>query len=418
MPVRLSLPEAVAAKLGPEPEWLRELREEALAAAEELPLPKLERYRLEAARFEAADPAAVPPAASVPVPKETARAGRIVLHHGTVVARELRPELADAGVRLLSFLECRSVDELLLRRHLFAGRERLADDRLFALHRAYVDAGAVVHVPRGVRLEAPLEVVVHLSADAFPHILVVVEEGAEVDVVESLVSADDVKATVNARVEVIVGDGARVRYFGLQTVGAGTRLYRPKHGFVGRDARLEWYLVEAGGLRNVAQNTSHLLGPGGFSDSTAVFLGEGRQDLFVSTAMLHWSHHTESNMETRGVLRDRAHAVYMGTTDIMKGSPGCQSWQKESTLLLSDDCRVELIPALWIENHDVSRAGHAAAAGQVDREQVYYLMSRGIPERDAVLLIVLGYLKPVIDRIPLPEVAERLSTLVEKKVRA
>lgn len=413
--VGLRLSEAFLKKIGPEPDWLRDVREAMLEESERLTLPPLDKVRVETWRLDAADPAALP---ARPGDLEPPKSGFAVFH-GEVLRRAVPESLLAAGVRVRSFQEMLREDPDFLQAYLFRHYDRLTPNRLLALHRAFLESGIVVHVPPNVVGAEPLELTTFVHGDAFPHTLIVLESNAQLDVVETLTSLEETQGTVNAFVELHLAEGARLRYFGIQTVSPkGVRLYRPKHGFVGRDARLEWYLLEVGGLRTVAHNTSHLIGAGASSDSATVFLGTGRQEIHVATTMLHETHHTESNMETRGVLKDRAHAAYIGTTDIFRDSPGCQSWQKESTLLLSDDCRVDLIPALWIRNHDVSRAGHAAAAGRVNEEQLYYLMSRGIPKTEAELLIVFGYLKPLIDKIPLPPVVDRLTALVEKKVRA
>jgi Fe-S cluster assembly protein SufD len=229
--------------------------------------------------------------------------------------------------------------------------------------------------------------------------------------VHTELSVDDSTIRVNSAFEAFLGEGAFLRYAVVQKLGSQVRAFQPRLARLDRDAQIEWIVVQAGGGRVVTTNQTLLVGEGASAESYAVFLGAGDQILDFQTKMNHWASHSTSDMDSKGVMTDRAKAVYTGFTEIKKGAHGCASWQKEKTLMLSDDCRVDLIPALWIYDDDVQKAGHAAAAGQVNQEQLYYLMSRGIREKDALLLLVTGFLATILDRIPLPQVRDEIAKL-------
>ncbi len=393
-----------------EPAWLLSRREEAWQVSAELPLPRPEKTSIDRWGLEKALPGAIPEDAVLPAMDGEASASLVTVN-GFEQAAHMDPALAAQGVLLTSLdraiAEHPDLIEPYLLSHLLE-----PDHLLAALHRTYLQGGHVLYVPAGVEIEMPLEIVSGLGyQDAYPHTLVVLARGARATLVHTELSVDDSTMRVNSAFEAFLGEGAFLRYAVVQKLGSQVRAFQPRLARLDRDAQIEWIVVQAGGGRVVTTNQTLLVGEGASAESYAVFLGAGDQILDFQTKMNHWASHTTSDMDSKGVMTDRAKGVYTGFTEIKKGAHGCASWQKEKTLMLSDDCRVDLIPALWIYDDDVQKAGHAAAAGQVNQEQLYYLMSRGIREKDALLLLVTGFLATILDRIPLPQVRDEIAKL-------
>lgn len=398
-----------------EPAWLLERREDAWQASQGLALPRPEKTAIDRWGLEQALPGqgAAPQAAA----ELRSDAGtHLVTWNGAVQSAQIDPALAELGVLLIGIDQAMSEHPELLEPHL-ASQVLAPDHLLAALHRTYLQGGHLLYVPAGVEIDTPLEIISALGQeDAYPHTLVVLERQAKVTLVMTELSVGSSAIRVNSAVEAFLGEGSFLRYATVQKLGAEVRAFQPRLAHLARDARMEWIVAQAGGGRVLTSNQTLLEGDGASAESYAVFLGAGDQVLDFQTKMNHWASHTSSDMDSKGVMTGRAKAVYTGFTEIRKGAHGCASWQKEKTLMLSDECRVDLIPALWIYDDDVQKAGHAAAAGRVNPEQLYYLMSRGIREKDALLLLVTGFLATILDRIPLPDVRDAISELAAETI--
>lgn len=400
-----------------EPDWLIARRQAAWEKSQTLSLPRLEKTDISRWKLEEALPAS---AAAAPgaAPASSAKSAYLATANGAGAGGFVEPQLAAKGVELLSFGA--ALEKLGDRLEPFLlTAEPSTPDVLTALHTAYVDGGAVLYVPRGVEIEDPIEIRQSFgTVSGYPHTLIVLDDMARATVVETLTSFDEERLTLNAALEVHLGQGAFLRYAGIQKLSTGVRMTYPHLATLDRDAGIEWILVSSGGGRVITNNETLLEGEGAHAQSYAVFLTDGRQVLDIQTKMQHYASHTTSDMDSKGVLKDASRVTYVGFTNIRKYSRGCASWQNEKTLMLSPDCRADLMPLLWIDDDDVVRAGHAAAAGQVNQEQLYYLMTRGVPEKEAMLLLVNGFLETIIGRIPLDEIREEIMSLAAEKVKA
>jgi Fe-S cluster assembly protein SufD len=158
-----------------------------------------------------------------------------------------------------------------------------------------------------------------------------------------------------------------------------------------------------------------LKGNGSDSDAKVISIGRGEQKLNQTTRAIHFGKSTPSQMITRAVMKEEATAIINGITKIEKGATGANGQQTERVLMLSPRARGDANPILLIDEDDV-KAGHAASVGQVNPEQVYYLMSRGISKAEAERLIIYGFLAPVISEVPLANVRKQLEVLVERKL--
>ncbi|MBX6377723.1 MAG: SufD family Fe-S cluster assembly protein, partial [Clostridia bacterium] len=206
--------------------------------------------------------------------------------------------------------------------------------------------------------------------------------------------------------------GARVRFCAVQQAGDGVYNFAQRAARVEGGGRVEWMLAEFGGRLTRSSFVSLLVGSGAASEARAVFLAGGRQHMDLVGQHVHCSDHTESDMTVRGVLGDRARSVFRGLIQIDKGARESSAHQREQTLLLSERARTDAIPSLIIDENAV-RAGHAATTGPIDREQVFYMMSRGLTEQQATRLIVEGFFAPVVEGIPVDAVRKAVAERME-----
>jgi Fe-S cluster assembly protein SufD len=290
-------------------------------------------------------------------------------------------------------------------------------DAFTLLHDAFVIGGAYVRVPAGVVVEEPLFFEHRSGGDglaSFPHTLLVVGEGADVTVVDRF-AAHGEPHLCDIVIEIIVGDGARVRYVSVQEHGPATWQVGLQRAHVGQDASLRSSAVALGGDYARMRTESLITGSGGESDLLAVYFGDGDQMLDFRTLQDHDAPHTRSDLLFKGAVEDRARSVYSGLVRLRTDAQHSSAFQTNRNLVLTEGAGAESIPNLEIEANDV-RCSHASAVGPIDDDQLYYLESRGIPPEEAERLIVLGFFDDVLNRLPVPSLAGALRRTVEAKV--
>ena len=294
-----------------------------------------------------------------------------------------------------------------------------ARDRFSAWHAAFWTGGTVLYVPRGVELKQPLHSLIALAHDGaadFSHTLVILEDGASATLLEETTSAtaDNAGLHVGA-VELILGQGARLRYVQLQNWNEKTYHLAHQAGRVASNGFLQWTVGGLGSkLAHIHQDV-HLDGRGAEAEVNGVTFATDRQLISYYTQQWHNAPDTRSDLLYRQVLRDRARVVWRGMIRVEPDAQKTDSYQRCDALMLSPDARNDAIPGLEIEADDV-RCTHGATAGRVDEEQIFYCMCRGITRHEAMHMIVEGFDHPVYDRIPVEAVRETLSHAVERKL--
>jgi Fe-S cluster assembly protein SufD len=341
------------------------------------------------------------------------RSGLVVVRNGRVVHSELDPDLAARGVRVQGL----ATDETGVAAEWLGRCSDASPDAFTVLHDAFLAGGAFVHVPRGVVVTAPI-VVLHWSEGdgraTFPHTLVVAEAGAEVAVVDRYSSRGQ-DHLVDAVVELVVDDGANVRYLSVQEHGPATWQIALQRAHLGRDAVLRSSAVALGGDYARLRSETRLDGPGAESDLLAVYFGDGHQMHDFRTLQDHAAPHTRSNLLFKGAVEDEAHSVYSGLVRLRPEAQRSEAYQTNRNLVLTDGAAAESIPNLEIEANDV-RCSHASTVGPVDEDQRYYLATRGIPPEEADRLIVMGFFEDVLARLPVRSLVGPLREAVIRKL--
>jgi Fe-S cluster assembly protein SufD len=293
------------------------------------------------------------------------------------------------------------------------------DDPFVARNEANWQNGVLVYVPRGQRLERPFELSVVHDVDGSEldwRTLIVLEEGAEAEVWERYVSADaGSEGLFNGVVELVVGPGANLRYVCEQELSDRTWVFATQRAELARDASLEWVALGFGSARGKVRMETKLDGPGSSAKVTGAYAGAGRQHLDFDTTQEHAAAHTTSDLAFRGVLADRATAVWRGMIRVDPGAQQTDAFQESRNLLLSKNAHADAIPGLEIEANDV-RCTHAAAVAQVDPEQLFYLRARGMPEARAKRLIIDGFLHELAQRTSEGPLREALSEALDRRL--
>lgn len=409
-----------------EPEWLKESRLKALELAAKLELPKLEKTRIERWNIhgygsykESAAIAALNEApSSIAALADSAGEGSLIIQRNSgVVYTRLAPELAEKGVIFTDLQTAAKEHGELVQRYLHTA-VKPEEHSIAALHAALWNGGVFLYIPKNVVVDTPVQAV-FLTDDAeaafAPHVLIVADSNSSVTYVDNYVSGKEEAGLHNGAVEVFVGAGAKVRYATVHQFGTDTTDVTYRRAIVENDGAVEWIVGEMNDGDTASDTKSVLKGNGASSDAKVIAVGSGAQKLNYTTQAQHFGKNTPSNMITRAVMRESATSIINGITKIEKGATRADGQQTEKVLMLSPKARGDANPILLIDEDDVT-AGHAASVGQVNPEQIYYLMSRGISRAEAERLVIYGFLAPVVSQIPLEGLREQLKSLVERKL--
>jgi Fe-S cluster assembly protein SufD len=294
-----------------------------------------------------------------------------------------------------------------------------AEDPFVARNEAAWRDGVLVHVPRGVKLEEPVRIEVPVSESGTAiswRTLIVLEEGAEAEVWEHWSSPDDeVDALLNSVVELSVGQAATLRYVNTQDLSEKTWIFASQRAQVERDGRLDWAALGFGSGNGKVRMDTKLAGPGSEARVTGGYAGGPGQHLDYDTTQEHAAPNTNSDLAFRGVLAKGSTAVWRGMIKVDPGAQQTDAFQESRNLLLSPEAHADAIPGLEILADDV-RCTHAAAIAQVDKEQLFYLTSRGLDEAGAKTLVIEGFLESLVERLAEGPVRDEVSAALESRL--
>ena len=385
----------ISTQLG-EPDWLLETRLDALDALSDLDMPKIIRTpgrdwtNLDALEFDQlVDP----------------------------LDRAQEKDRVDAeGVEVLGWAEALDEHGDLIEEE-FGSVVDPQRDYLTALSTALFSAGTVVYVPEGVAAEDVKIRTRMNSRSLFNYTLVVAEESASVTILERQSTGDDLEGNryYSGVVEAIAGENAHIQYGALQNLSEETYNYQVKRGHAGVYGQINWIDGNIGTRLTKSSVETRLLGDGSESKIVGAFFGHEDQHFDIASRVWHEAEHTTADLVTRGVLDHEARSVYEGVQDVGSGAWSTNSYQRENTLMLSDDSEADASPKLIINNHD-TEASHSATVGQVDDEDLLYMTSRGIDEAQATDMLVEGFFVPVLQEVAVDELREDLEDLVSARL--
>jgi Fe-S cluster assembly protein SufD len=292
------------------------------------------------------------------------------------------------------------------------------DDVFTALNSSEWDGGAFVWVPKGIRVEAPiLLTAVSSAAGTILHrrVLIVLEEGAEAEVWEQYVSGGDEATVLNTVVELRVGQNANLRYVCGQELNERSWIFGAQRAEVARDGGLDWVALGFGSARGRVRMETLLAGPGADAKVTGAYAPHARQHVDFDTTQEHGAPNTTSDLAFRGILADRSSAVWRGMIKVDHGAQQTDAFQVCRNLLLSKRAHADAIPGLEILANDV-RCTHAAAVAQIDKEQLFYLRSRGLDKSTATRLVIEGFMAELVERFEVGPMREALAAALERRL--
>ena len=346
-------------------------------------------------------------------------AGRMIFAGDELLERDvISDQLKKRGV-IFQPLERAMVEHAeLFRKHFMSQPAKLGSAKFAALHQALVSSGTFLYVPRGVEIDLPIEIFHWLTDEntsAFPHLLLVTDELAQVTVIEHFGSMNEhVPGFACGVNDLVAGPGAKVTYVCAQNWADNVVALQMNSTIVDHDASAMSLNVHLGSRYSRFESLSRLIGDGARSDLLAVAVATDQQEFDARTLQDHVSPHTASDLLYKNALDDRARTIFGGLIRVEPHAHFTDAYQKVRNILLSDDAEANSMPGLEILADNV-RCTHGATSGQIDEDELFYLRTRGIPVPVAQRLIVTGFLDEVVQRLNHPAIAEHVHRLIEEK---
>ena len=361
-----------------------------------------------------------PPAGLLnPITTGSERAGQVISGM-TEAQRWLDEDVAAQGVVFMDFHAAEEHHPDLLNR-LLGQIVSPAEDKFTALAAALASDGVVLYVPKNVIVEKPLQSLYWGAGDNqafFNHLIVWLEEGAQVTFVHESASPKgqgDAQIMHDGIVEIYVGRNAKLNFVELQSWGDNVWSFTRERARVMGDGNLEWIFGAMG--THLTKNFSDidLVEEGAQGRMSGFYFASGHQHLDHDTQQNHLAPNTTSDLLYKGALMDHSRSVWQGMIYVAPGALGTDGYQANRNLILSKGARADSIPGLEILADDV-RCTHGATVGKIDETLLFYLLSRGIPRKDAEQLIVMGFFTPIMERIPFEGVRNRFLDAIQEKM--
>ncbi len=414
-----------------EPDWMLNLRLEAWEIFASLPMPTtrheawrrtdIRRFKLDSfgvsLNGHGAGKGAMPSYLAEQLTDDAA-GGVLVEVNGIVNEYALSDELRAQGVIFTDMHTAVREHGDLVRRYFMTKAVRADEGKFAALHGAFWRGGVFLYVPRNVVAAAPLHSALWATnGRTFTHTLVVLDTNSEATFIDEYASPakGEGQALHNGAIELIVGDGASLHYASLQDFGSNVWQFNHESGRVGRDGKLDWITSVMGTRLTKAFQTSELDAPGAWARMSGIFFTNGRQHVDLDTEQNHNAPDTTSDLLYKGALKDGSRSVWQGMIKALPGAQRIDGFQANRNLMLDRTARADSIPGLEIQADDV-RCTHASTIGKLDEEEIFYLMSRGIPRSDATRMVIQGFFDPVMQRIPFEGVRTRIFDRILEKI--
>jgi len=346
--------------------------------------------------------------------KQRLVSGVAAQYESEVVYHQIREDLEEQGVLFLDTDSALREHEDLFREY-FGTIIPVGDNKFAALNTAVWSGGSFIYVPKGVKVDIPLQAYFRINTEnmgQFERTLIIVDEDAYVHYVEGctapVYSSDSLHSAV---VEIVVKPNARCRYTTIQNWSNNVYNLVTKRAVAQRGATMEWIDGNLGSKVTMKYPAVWMTGEHAKGETLSVaFAGEGQhQD--AGSKMVHAAPHTSSNIVSKSVARGGGRTSYRGLVQILEGSHGSKSTVKCDALLVDDISRSDTYPYVDVREDDVS-IGHEATVSKVSDDQLFYLMSRGMTEDEAMAMIVRGFVEPIARELPM-EYALELNRLIE-----
>ena len=419
-------------RLKEEPEWMLEFRLKALDAFKKLPLPKFGpdlshldfdsyTYFRRPSNKEAQNWDEVPETIKntfqklgIPEAEQKYLSGVSTQYESEVVYHNMLKEIEEKGVIFLSTDMALKLYPDLFKKY-FSTVVPVGDNKFSALNGAVWSGGSFIYVPKGVHLEKPLQSYFRINNEKtgqFERTLIIVDEGADVHYVEGCTAPIYSKESLHAAVvEIIILKGGKCRYSTVQNWSNNIVNLVTKRAVCYEDAQMEWIDGNIGSQLNMKYPACVLKGEGAKGTCISVAVAGSGQYQDAGARMIHEASNTTSTIISKSIVKNGGVANYRGTVRHHKNAKNCRSHVECDTLILDDISRSDTIPNNDVRNN-MSYIEHEATVSKISEDQLFYLMSRGLTEKEATQMIIMGFIEPFSRELPM-EYAVELNQLIK-----
>jgi len=295
------------------------------------------------------------------------------------------------------------------------------DPKYLAMAEAFYNTGLFIKAPKNVELKVPVEIFYELDQEnpvLIDNNLIVAEENSKLTIVIDYRMQDqNLKAFHNGLTRVIVKENAVLNIVKVQRFNDQSDNFDSNISLVSNQGELNWIPIELGAKNSVTNNENTLMDDGSRASISSVYFADGERKMDLGFKMNHQGRHSSSEIESKGVLKDRAQKIFRGDLYFQKGAGQSKGSEREEVLLLDKTVDSDSIPALFSEEDNVE-GEHAVSAGQIDEQRLFYLMSRGMTKAEAKQLMVEASFNPIFDKIPLNDLKGSVINDVKTRIRS
>ncbi len=326
-----------------------------------------------------------------------------------IIPQELKPEIiAPKEVNIFSLSQ--SIDQKEVKDNLFITSQ--ITNKLEAFHRSFWNQGLLLIIPRGKIIKEPIRIRLSSKSAVVNNILIIAEPESQATIIEELFQGNNYFSNY---VEIIADDYSKINYFSVQNLNKDVFYFTTKRSIIKSSALLNWFDFNLGARYIISETSSYLGSKGAETNIWGLFYGSKEQQFDIASRAVHAAEFTKSDMFTRGAMNDCSKSVYRGVVKIQSNAANSNGYQKEDVVLLSKDAEADAVPELKIDNNEV-RCTHGATIGQLDKEKLFYLMSRGLNELDARKIIVHGFFEQVLKKIENKEIYDEFNKIIENEI--
>ena len=290
------------------------------------------------------------------------------------------------------------------------------EDKLTAYHYAYLNSGLFLYIPKDTILTEPITISLSPTQDTYiSHLLIVADNNSKVKFLEEIQDKEKKASSASLMVELVARPGSHIEFSSLDELSQDTTLYFNRRAKIEKDAHVEWAIAFMNDCNTLGDLDSELVGEGSFADSKAIAVTTANQKVGINNRVTNRGPHSTGLINQRGVLLENSRLIFNGIGQIVHSAHGSKADQQNRVLMMSDEAHGDANPLLLIDENDVI-AAHAASVGPVDKVQMNYLMSRGIPYDQAQRLVIRGFLGAVLDAIPNKDVRRKMIDILERKL--
>ena len=342
-----------------------------------------------------------------------------LLANGAMVHGELDDDIAKSGVELISLQDAMAQDEGFVRKLFDQKKIKSGSDRLAAFVNAFFNCGTIVRVPPGISVDRPLRRMLLLDkprSGIVEQNFLVAGDASSVNFLEEFYSKGDESGTslVASNTEIFAGPSSHVDFSSVQLLDSGTTCItnRAVDSADGSHTTMSALSLGANVLRS--RTNFHLNGRGSVAEGFELFFTDGKQRYDFETNLLHNSPDSTGSTQARGVLKGESQSIFKGMIKIVNSAKNSRSYLAHHAMLLERTAKSDAVPSLEIDNNEV-RATHSASVAQIDEEQLFYLMARGLPFDEAKRMVVVGFFEPVLSRVPIEQTRDGARFMIEGK---